>query len=168
MTRAYVPLSFALAVIFFATTSSQPQSASAPSPHTIIYTNKKYGFRAYLPQTWKGYSILESTWSGAPIGAAQQGTQATQNESGPELTIRHPLWTDANPRQDIPIMIFTRPQWELIAKNELIVSPAPIGPGEIGRNAKYVFALPPRYNYAFPTGYQEVDQLVQDKFLRAY
>lgn len=43
---------------------------------------------------------------------------------------------------------------------------APVGPGEIARNSGYVFALPARYNYAFPEGYEEVEEILQNKPLR--
>jgi len=58
-------------------------------------------------------------------------------------------------------MIFTRDQWSLIERDQLIVSAAPFGPSEIHRNAKYVFALPPRFEYAFPTGWEEVVQILK-------
>ena len=85
---------------------------------------------------------------------------------GPLISIRHPLWTEADPRQDIPIMIFTKAQWRLIEEGKLIVSAAPIRPSEPGRNIKYVFALPPRFNYAFIAGWQEVDDIIQRHPLR--
>lgn len=61
-------------------------------------------------------------------------------------------------------MIFTLRQWN----ENLIVSAAPIGPSELGRNSRYVFALPPRYNYAFPDGYEEVEQILKDKPLHPF
>lgn len=36
-----------------------------------------------------------------------------------------------------------------------------IGPSMLGQNSKYVFALPPRYNYAFPTGFEEVEKILE-------
>ncbi|MGB8451919.1 MAG: hypothetical protein WCD89_06255 [Anaerocolumna sp.] len=38
---------------------------------------------------------------------------------------------------------------------------APINPCELGRNSQYVFALPARYNYAFPEGFEEVEDIIQ-------
>ena len=67
------------------------------------------------------------------------------------LSIRHPLWTKENPRQDIPIMVFTVEQWNVLQKGDFSVSAAPIGPSKLGSNYAYVFALPARYNYAFQT-----------------
>ena len=59
-------------------------------------------------------------------------------------------------------MVFTIGQWDSLIREEYAVSPAPIPPSELGRNSQFVFALPARYNYAFPTGYQEVEQILQD------
>ena len=65
-------------------------------------------------------------------------------------------------------MIFTPAQWKLIEDEKLSVSAAPIGPSELGHNAKYVFALPARYNFAFPTGYEEVEQIIASHPLHAF
>ena len=85
---------------------------------------------------------------------------------GPLISIRHPLSTETDPRQDIPIMIFTKAQWHMVEDGKLIVSAAPIGPSELGRNLNYVFALPPRFNYALITGWQEIDEIIQRHPLR--
>ena len=94
--------------------------------------------------------------------------QMIREERGPAIWIRHPLWTEENPRQDIPIMIFTKAQWSIVEKDRMILSAAPIGPGEIGRNKKYVFALPARYNYAFPVGWEEVEKIIVENSLQPY
>jgi hypothetical protein len=65
-------------------------------------------------------------------------------------------------------MVFTKAQWQLIEEHRLIVSAAGIGPGEIGRNKKYVFALPPRYNYALIDGWEEVYEIIQNHPLHAF
>jgi len=41
-------------------------------------------------------------------------------------------------------------------------SAAPMGPKELARNTKCVFALPARYNYAFPAGYEEVEEILEN------
>lgn len=120
----------------------------------VAYKNTRYGFRFYLPQTWKGYSVVEEKWegtSGAAIAA-----------SGPELLIRHPAWTQEKPRQDIPIMVFTLEQWNALHNEEFFVSAAPVGPTKLGSNQTYVFALPARYNYAFPEGFEEVEEILEN------
>jgi hypothetical protein len=76
------------------------------------------------------------------------------------ILIRHPEWKENQVRQDIPIMIFTLSQWESVEQETLSVSAAPIPPSELGRNSSYVFALPARYNFAYPEGAQEVEDII--------
>lgn len=64
-------------------------------------------------------------------------------------------------------MVFTRKQWDSLQKDDFHIGAAPIGPSELGRNRKYVFALPARYNFANLPGLEEVDQIVQGKSLHA-
>jgi hypothetical protein len=125
---------------------------------SIEYKNTDYGFIFKLPATWKGYSIVNEKWVGYLIDTADN-----KEMTGAKISIRHPLWTSENPRQDIPIMIFTHSQWNLIQAEKLSVGAAPIVPSELGRNGEYVFALPARYNYAFPTGFEEVQQIIESK-----
>lgn len=130
------------------------ETKNAPQPKSgLVYVNKAFGFRVALPASWKGYSIVVKTWG---------------DGKGPLVLIRHPLWTEANPRQDIPVMVITLDQWDLIQQGKLSVSAAPIGPDELGRNAKYVFALPPRYNFAYLTGYEEVAEILSHHPLTAF
>ncbi len=65
-------------------------------------------------------------------------------------------------------MIFTYEHWQTLLRGEYAVSAAPIGPSELGRNSRYVFALPPRYNYAFPLGWEEVDHLISTQPLSTF
>jgi len=130
----------------------------------IEYRNAQYGFKIALPATWKGYSVVSEAWTGYTNDS--QGQVAT--EHGPKLLIRHPLWTPQNPRQDIPIMVFTLAQWDKIEHEDFYVSAAPIGPSELGRNSTYVFALPPRYNYAYATGWEEVEKILEGKALQTF
>lgn len=124
----------------------------------VVYENNQYGFSFYLPATWQGYSIVEEQWEG------MNGEKIV--ETGPKLLIRHPDWTETKPRQDIPIMIFTTEQWNALQNGEFPVSAAPIGPSILGSNSSYVFALPARYNYAFPTGFEEVEEILKNNPLK--
>ena len=65
-------------------------------------------------------------------------------------------------------MVFTLAQWRLIESEAMAVSAAPIGPTELGRNSKYVFALPARYNFAYLPGWEEVDEILQHDPLQAF
>ena len=122
---------------------------------TVVYKNTQYGFNFTLPASWKGYTIVNDKWEGLALDDSQKVA-----ETGPKVSIRHPLWTTQNPRQDIPIMIFTLAQWESLQRDKFHIGAAPIGPSEIARNSKYVFALPARYNFAFPIGYEEVEKIM--------
>ena len=120
---------------------------AVPVPiNSLIYKNDAYGFTLTLPLSWQGYTVINA--------AIQYGNS---------VTIRHPLWTKEDPRMDIPILIYPIDQWNTWEKNNFEGYPtaAPIGPTERGRNAKYVFATAPRYNFSFATGFEEVDQIVQ-------
>jgi len=130
----------------------------------VEYKNNQYGFSFSLPQDWRGYSIVTSVWEGYVVGP--QGD--TPAEHGPLLSIRNPKWTAQNPYQDIPIMIFTLAQWDLLQHDQFHIGAAPINPSELGRNAQYVFALPARYNFAFPTGYEEVQNILDAHPLHAF
>lgn len=63
-------------------------------------------------------------------------------------------------------MIFTLAQWNSLKEEKFHIGAAPIGPSELGRNNGYVLALPARYNYAFTTGYEEVEQILNNKPLK--
>ncbi|MDQ0876016.1 hypothetical protein QFZ77_004675 [Paenibacillus sp. V4I3] len=123
-----------------------------------IYENIQYGFRFTLPDSWKGYTIVTDKWEGLSVGDAQG-----DKVSGAKLSIRHPEWTSEQPRQDIPILVFTVDQWNELQQDKFHIGAAPIGPSELTRNDKYVFALPARYNFAYPDGYQEVEDILKSK-----
>lgn len=142
--------------------SQDSKTTSRMVTKAVVYKNKKYGFKFVLPETWKGYSIIVGTWS----GIAYQGENHERTESGPMITIRHPLWTKSDPRQDIPIMILTKTQAEIA--NDLTVSAAPFGPQEFSRTAKFVFALPPRFDYGDSTGTEEVREILRNHPLHPY
>jgi len=143
-----------------ATTSSQPDNNNTSTPSTtnsssILYKNTQYGFNFILPESWQGFSTIIGTWEGNDIASGKV------TEKGPKISIRHPQWSSKNPRQDIPIMVFTLDQWNLLLQEKFHIGAAPIGPSELGRNNSYVFALPARYNFAYPTGYQEVEEILK-------
>lgn len=134
------------------------QAPTSTRSTTITYTNNTYGFTFSLPADWRGYTIVTSTWQG----------NENETVTGLEISIRNPNWTQANPTQDIPIMIFTPAEWNFVSSGTLAVSAAPIPPSELGANTSYVFALPARYNYAYPNGWQEVASIMQSNPLHAF
>ena len=144
----------------FALTAPARHRTKAP----VVYTNRRYGLRFNLPPSWKGYSIEKSEWMS--LMADQHNTP--EHVDLLLLSIRHPLWTEEHPREDIPIMIFTRRQWSKVVQSRLVVSPAPFPPSEIGRNERYVFAAPPRFFYDLLDGYEEVLKILQGRPVRTF
>lgn len=138
---------------------------SYPVAERMSYKNEAYGFSITLPTSWTGYSIVTSTWDGY-TSDNERGDVTIAH--GPLIAIRNPQWTSAKPYQDIPIMVFTLHQWNSLQQEQFHIGAAPIEPSELGRNARYVFALPARYNYAFPLGYEEVDRVLQSKPLKTF
>ena len=65
-------------------------------------------------------------------------------------------------------MVFTIEQWDRMQAGEWHIGAAPFNPLELGRNGRYVFALPARYNYAFPEGWEEVEQIPQGHPLETF
>jgi hypothetical protein len=121
----------------------------------LVYKNTEYGFCYRLPADWKGYSIVQEEWSG--------GIGITDNPKiihGPVIVIRHPKWTDADPYQDIPILVFTPAQWHIKKTDGIIISAAGVEWDEIGHNSNYYFAQWPRWvGYTDAKGWREVENI---------
>lgn len=145
------------------TKTTPPAEAPTINPGGIIYQNSEYGFDFDLPKDWDGYTVIPENWEGHST-AEDQKIVAT----GPIILIRNPKWTGAEPMQDIPIMVLTLEQWTALQREEFAVSAAPVGPSELGRNSKFVFALPARYNFSYLTGYEKVEDIMNNNPLRAY
>ncbi|MDR1538869.1 MAG: S-layer homology domain-containing protein [Clostridiales bacterium] len=122
----------------------------------IAFVNRDYGFEIDLPASWRGCTQVTDAWE----GYMQEGEG---KETGPMLLIRHPQWSKAQERQDIPVMIFTHDQWKRMTVDDSFhIGAAPMNPKELGRNSLYIFGLPARYNYAFLEGSDEVEQILAD------
>ncbi len=144
--------------------STQTAAETAPSsdPKTeitgnILYANDDYGFSVNLPESWENYSIQAESWEGT---SSDSNGNSQISETGPLISVRHPDWAEDKKRQDIPIMIFTIDQWERLNNDEFHIGAASVNPSELARNSKYVFALPARYNFAYPEGFEEVQQII--------
>ncbi|MFS8514602.1 MAG: hypothetical protein LOD87_12915, partial [Planifilum fulgidum] len=131
----------------------------------MIYRNETYGFRFALPESWRGYSVILGRWEGEAVEGPQAGETV---ETGPMISLRHPDWTEEHPRQDIPILILTHAQWDAIRREAVRLGAAPVPPSELGRNEDYVFALPARYNFAFPEGHEEVTDILEGDPLQPF
>lgn len=135
------------ALFYITKTPKTPLSPTPETPTVLTYTNTTYGFTLTLPDTWKGYTLIPASV-----------------KFGEAITLRHPLWNKENPYMDIPILIYPIAQWTTWEKNNFEGYPtaAPIGPTERGRNAKYVFATAPRYNYSFGIGFETVEEIIKN------
>jgi hypothetical protein len=128
---------------------------------SVIYKNTDYGFNFTLPANWQGYSIVNETWKGSVL-------KSKIEQSGPKLLIRNPKWTVAVPYEDLPILIFTISQWDSYLAEDFSVSAAPILASELARNNKYVFALPPRWDFDYSLDYKEAQDIIAGKPLQAF
>jgi hypothetical protein len=77
------------------------------------------------------------------------------------IVLRHPQWTTSNPYQDIPILVFTRNQWEADKQGRFAIGAGGFDE-EIGHNSKYVFAISSRFNAADAVkGWKEATETVE-------
>lgn len=138
-------------------TPTESATSTPTAATSIVYTNTLYGFTFDLPLSWQGYTVVNGSWNGTDTKSSMTV------QTGSLISLRNPQWTAANKTQDIPIMVFTVGQWDSMNRQEFNVGAAPIPPSVLGRNSQFVFALPARYNYAFPAGYQEVEKILAGK-----
>ncbi len=139
-------------------TETQTETQTAATVEENLYINDQYGFDFKLPESWSGYMVIEEMWTGT----------SSEERTGPIIVLRHPSWTEIKQRQDIPILVFTLEQWQDIIAEKYNVSAAPIPPTLLGENNRYVFALPPRYNFAYLEGYEEVEAILLDTPLSVF
>jgi hypothetical protein len=163
------PLNAAVLILTLSVSGWSQQPATGGHKHeaagkhrgTIEYRNTIYGFSFTLPESWKGYRVLWAEWEGSVL---RDDGKVARDFRGPKLQIRHPKWSEENPREDTPIMIFTIAQWN----EHPIVSAAPFDPAELGHNRKYVFAVPPRWDYDFAQGWEEAQEILTSDSLRTF
>lgn len=145
-----------------------PVVQPSPTPNPLVYQNDQYGFRLTMLSSWEGYFMTEENWEGDRVND-ESDNHPGGFLKGPEIHIHHPgdpQQTDNanNPDdwQDIPIMVFTHEQWDMVQKVQLTVSAAPFPPWELGRNDQYVFALPPRWvGFTDAKGQDEAQEIVK-------
>ena len=137
-------------------------NASSTNNTSIVYTNQNLGFNFFMPDSWKGYSVVSSTWEGNSL------KPTSTKQMGPKFLIRNPNWTPALPYEDIPVLVFTINQWNSYTAGNFSVSAAPFAASELGRNNVYVFALPPRWDFDYSKGYQEAQSIVKSNPLKTF
>ncbi len=115
-----------------------------PSGLPIRYHNTQYDFTFYLPESWKGYSVLTDQWEG--ITYLEKEDKDAVLARGPIILLRNPQWKTNKPYQDIPIYIFTRQQWDDDKSGKLSAEGAGGIIYELWHNDKYVFGIHSRFN----------------------
>ena len=124
----------------------------------LRYHNAQYGLTFFLPANWNGYSVLTQEWNAQLESVDYQTVIGT--EHGPIILLRNPNWKADEPYQDIPIIVFTRRQWDFAKPQRLFVGAGGIE-YEISHNDKYVFAINSRHNWGEQKGWEETGKIVQ-------
>ncbi len=144
------------------TTPNTTTTTTIIATSTVTHKDTEFGFTFTMPINWKGYSVVKSSWEGYPL------VEGTPKQSGTELRLRNPKWTQALPYEDIPVMVFTLAEWNSYQAKNFTVSAAPYLAGELGRNNVYVFALPPRWDFDNREGFKEAGDIVKSKPLKTF
>lgn len=109
----------------------------------VLYRNAQYNLTFSLTTDWSGYSVLTQRWEGQAYLPAVD--QSAVIESGPVIVLRHPRWSAGKRYQDIPVLVFTRNQWEAHDQGRFSIGAGGIEE-EIAHNREYVFAISSRFN----------------------
>ncbi len=130
-----------------------------PAGLPLRYENEEYGFSFFLPATWRGYSVLLTEWEGTCYSPAKNAVAVTAR--GPMIVFRHPQWRADDPYQDLPILVFTRSQWDSDKLGRF-----GIGAGgleyELWHTPDYVFGISSRYNADDSVkGFKEAAEVVE-------
>jgi hypothetical protein len=135
------------------------RTPSQASDLPLRYHNARYHLTFFLPANWAGYSVVIQQWEGSRFVPAKDREEVT--EHGPILILRHPQWKASAPRQDIPIRVFTRRQWEAYHEDGGFFIDAGGIDGEVGHNSKYVFSVWSRFNWGESPGWEEAGHIVE-------
>jgi hypothetical protein len=144
-----------------ATNGNSAKVSSEHSDLPLRYDDARYGLTFSLPASWRGYSVSTEQLKGMRYSP----TESRQTVVGriPLITLRHPQWHVDAPYQDIPILIFTRAQWDALHRGELWPSSFAGGTMyELWHDERSVFAMSSRYNAADEvSGWKEVANILK-------
>ncbi len=152
------PLQTLAVLTLVAAGCASPNVPSRLSGLPVRYHNPRYGLTFFLPAEWRGHSILFRQQE-APLSSVDYQTQVG-TERWPVIVLRHPQWRAGDPYQDIPIMVFTRTQWDA-NKVQRFFSSAGGYDMEIAHNDRYVFAVSSRFNWWELKGWEEAGRIVE-------
>jgi hypothetical protein len=144
-------------VVFLSGGCHAPVKFPVPLNSNIVYRNSDYGLAFSLPATWTGYTVLLRQWE------SRQYQPSSDREvvvaKGPAIVFRDPRWKATSPRQDIPILVFTREQWEANRQEGIFAGGVVY---EISRNQRYVFGIYSRFNADDSIeGWKEAEEIVR-------
>jgi len=140
--------------------SAEPEPVTASRRFTE-YRNDLFGFIMRLPEDWRGHQVVTRQWEG-------ENRIGGKNISGPELLLRHPEWTQQEPWEDVVVMVFTHAEWLAVQAGDYAVNAAPATPAMLGRNRRYVFALPARHNHTYAMGWEEIARVLAGDAFRGF
>lgn len=154
-------LLISIGVYLFLSNRTNDVVINNPTTTSIVYRNTEFGFNFSLPNDWQGYSIIKDVWNGTILSG-------TSSQSGAKITIRNPKWTSSVHYEDLPILVFTIAQWDEYIKEKFSISAAPIQASELARNNKYVFALPPRWDFDYSQDFKQAQEIFFNKPIKAF
>jgi hypothetical protein len=127
----------------------------------VRYHSARYDLTFYLPASWRDYSVSVQQLDDERYSPAEDRQVIVGHT--PMITLRHPQWQASAPYQDIPILVFTRAQWDALHHGELWPSIFAGGVmDELWHSRRFVFAMSSRYNAADEVrGWKEVADIVE-------
>jgi hypothetical protein len=100
----------------------------------------------FLPASWRGYSVSIQQLEDETYSPAEDKQIIVGHT--PMITLRHPRWQASAPYQDIPILVFTRAQWDALHHGKLWPSLFAGGTtDELWHSQEYVFGMSSRYAF---------------------
>ena len=129
--------------VLLAAGCSSMNTAKRPDALPVRYHNAKYDLTFYLPTSWRGYSVSIQQVEDEKYSPAEDRLVTVGYT--PMFTLRNPQWQKNAPYQDIPILMFTRAQWDALHRGKLWPSLFAGGTmDELWHNENYVFAMSSR------------------------
>lgn len=127
------------------TACSRLNTLHQPAGLPVRYANAQCGLTISLPSNWRAFQVSVQQWQGETYLASSDRTVVI--EHGPLITLRHPKWQPNAPYQHIPVLVFTRSQWDSLHQGKFWPSLYAGGfMEELWHNQRNVFAISSRYN----------------------
>ena len=153
-------LQISVVVTVLATGCTSMNVACQPTGIPLRYHDAGYGLTFSLPTSWRGYSVSVQQLDDETYSPAEDRRILVGHT--PMITLRHPRWQVSAPHQDIPILVFTRDQWNALHHGALWPSLFAGGVmDELWHDHDFVFVMSSRYNAADEvSGWKEVAEIV--------